>query len=322
MRLRSPAEFYIKHLLLWPDGYSDEEVIQLLDDVGLDYIDQKYIERVRKGLKPPSPFYPLDASHSRSQRFLVKSGLFYIFQPDDDMKTALSLVKKPRAKEFIEAMSLSGAPTEYMKMTLKRQFSVTCTSKALERYLYFFWNMDLVDATQLRVLLQMRYRDLNGEKGYDKMLRNAYFQDARKVAADLPYSPTSSMLAQMRMGLRPGRVEVAVQMVEARKSAILKGLEALERDGPTDSQRGLNHFQSARILTELLEMVIKPDQDLYERVQAITLRTDAQRLPSLKELSDGQHTTDHTGQKERLHDLIVQAGGDGGEKPSGPAGGS
>lgn len=299
MYLRSPAEHFIKYLLLSPDECRDNEIFQKVEELGLDGISTKYIGRLRERLKPPNPFHPTDKGHMPSRAFLFKEGVDRMFLPDKDMKTALHLVGRPRVKEVIESTLLSGAPSEYVCSVLLRTQRTVCSPKALDLYEHYFWNLELLDSSQMRVLLQLRYNSLEGDsEGVQRMLKGAYYQDPRRVAAELPYSPTSTMLTQMRMGMQPGKGEVGIQMLDARRTAMLKAIEAVHRDGPMDSKRSLDYFQGARILTELLEVVVKPDQNLNEQLSAISLRTDTRPLPSLQELSAGKHTADLQPTKE------------------------
>ena len=81
-------------------------------------------------------------------------------------------------------------------------------------------------------------------------------------------------------------------MQETRDIAWLRAAEAAQTDGPGDSQKFLNYANGGRILEELLQLVVKPEDQLREQLSAITLRTDLQPVPSVHALSAGNHTTE------------------------------
>lgn len=309
MRLRSPAEYYLKYLLLHPENHSTPEVILQMEELGLDAINTPYVERLRTKLKPPKPFYPLDKGHAASFRYLLREKINRVFVPDKNTRVALEIVRKPRAKELVEALLLSQTPHDYVCAVLGRTRKIVCTPEALKVYEHYFWNLDLIDSSQMRVLLQLRYKTLNGsDDGVVRMLDRAYYQDPRRVASELPSSPTTAMLTQLRMGVLPGKTDIGTQALDNRRIAMLRASEALYRDGPNDSQRGMNHLQSVRMLTDLLEFVVKPDQNMQEQLAAVTLRTDTRSLPTLAQLSGGRHTAEMQPLKDRHDDVIETVG--------------
>jgi hypothetical protein len=296
MRLRSPAENYIKYLACHPDKLDTSVIRNCLIDAGLDFISDGYIEGLRAKLRVPDPFFPGNPGHPASFGFIVHERINRMFQPDVATKMALELLAAPRAKEFVEAMLLAHVPPSAIASFVTKHRSVCCSVEALEVYTHYFWNIDLLDSTQMRVLLQLRIDTAADNvpelKDKKKVLTNAYWKDPRKVAADLPYSPTTAMLAQMRLGMKPTKSEIALRMLETRDIAWIRAAEAAQQDGPGDSQKFLNYANGGRILEELLQMVVKPEDHLRDQLSAITLRTELKTVPSIHELSAGQHTTE------------------------------
>ena len=306
MRLRSPAEFYIKYLTVHPDGLSTLAIKERLIDEGLDFVSEEYLERVRVALVPPSPFYPDDRNHPASLAFILRERINRLFQRDITMKMALELLRMPRAKEFAEAMLLVQVPLSAIAAFITRHRGVYCTPDALELYSHYFWNINLLDSSQMRVLLQLRMdlavQHIPEFKDRKDVLRAAYYKSALKVAADLPYSPTTAMLVQQRLGVKPSRGDLALRMMEARDAAILRAIEASQQDGQHDSQKFLNYATGSRILEELLQMVVRPEEEMREQLQSIALRTDPNQLTPIHQLSGGQHTVDVSPQKDPDHD--------------------
>lgn len=298
MRLRSPAEFYIKALVCNPERYSSDDIKQRLLDEGLDFISEGYIDRLRAKLKPllPKVFQPTNSSHLPSYRFIIREKINRIFLPDSAMKNARELLDAPRAKEFVESMLLVQVPLSAIASFVEKHRRVRCTVEALECYKHYFWNVELLDSTQMRVLLRMRVDTAATHvpefDGKAKVLSAAYHKDPRTVAANLPYTPTTAMLAQMRLGVKPSRAEIALRMMEARDVAWARAIEAAFTDGPNDSEKFMNYVNGGRILEELLQMVAKPEEQLRKQLSAIALRTEVTAVPSIHALSAGQHTVE------------------------------
>lgn len=296
MRLRSPAEFYIRYLVCHPDKFSTPAIKERLIDEGLDFISDAYIDSLRAKMKPPKPFFPTDPSHVPSYRFIIKEQINRIFQPDVPMRIAREVLDTPRAKEFVESMLLAHVPLSAITGAITQRHRIRCTVDAIEAYRHYFWNTDLLDSSQMRVLLQLRI-DIAAEnvpelKDRKKILTSAYYKDPRKVAADLPYSPTTALLAQLRLGVKPGRAEIALRMMETRDIAWVRAIEAAQTDGPGDDQKFVNYVNGGRMLEELLQMVAKPEDQLRKQLSAIGLRTELAPVVSVHALSGGQHTVE------------------------------
>lgn len=295
MRLRSPAEFYIKFLVTHPDQYDTPAIRERLIDENLDFISDAYIDRLRGKMHPPTPFHPDERLHAASYSFLLTERLNRIYQPDVAMKMALEILNMPRAKEFAEATLLVQIPFSSIAAYITRHLGVYCVPEALELYKHYFWNINLLDSTQMRVLLHLRI-GLAAEhvpefKGKSAVLKSAYYKDPRKAAADLPHSPTTAMIVQMRLGVRPSKYELAMRILEARDNAMTRIVEAVQQDGPGDSKKFLDYATGSRILEELLQMIVRPEEEMRAQLQSIALRTESHTLPSIHELSPGGHHT-------------------------------
>lgn len=334
MRLRSPAEYYIKGLIVHPDNYSDESIKEMLEERGLDALQTKYITRLRSRLSRPNPFRPSERKHAASYHFIMREGVYDLFIQDEAMKTAFRLLEMPRAKEFIETMLLSHAPAAAIASAIVRDQRMPCSPTAIERYKHYFWNIELLDASQMRALLNYR-QESSGSDGENatredraeyQAAKKASWLDARRLAADLPYSPVTALMAQMRMGVMPSNHELAQTMILTRQFATMRTLEATMYGGERDSHRALNFSLVAKNMGEMLETVVKPDEALRQDLERIALRTDLRPIPSIHQLSDGKHTVELQ-PKEEADDgtAPIEPGGSeevGGELPEaedGPA---
>lgn len=306
MQLRSPAEYFYKYLIAHPDGYDDRAIEEILEDNNIDFISAAYVGRLRAKLTIPDPFYPTDALHLPSLDFLCDEHLLHLFQreKEKELPAALELLEVPRAREFVETMLLSHAPNEAIAKTVLR-YGQVCSRRAIELYSHYFWNVQLLDTSEMKLFLNWRLEKIatprrfiapDGQLVVDEKIgtaaRKASYQDPRRLAAELPFSPFAALLVQMRMGVNPEKIDVAGRMSATRDMATLRSLEALHYAGPGDASRAFNYAMTAKIMNELLETVQKPDEQLREQLSAIALRTDDRPVPSIHQLSDGRHTVD------------------------------
>lgn len=295
MRLRSPAEFYIKYLLLLPDKLSDAQVMAQVQNRGLDVIHEDYIKRVRASLKPPTPFYPEDERHRDSRHFLLDEGVFRLFHRQMPMKLAFSILEHARAKEFVETMLIQKTPLQAISNFLRFQWRLPCTVDALESYAHCFWNLSLLDSSGLRTLLQLRIdvlAELPEFKERRGILKSAYYRDARVEAAELPSSRAAALLVQSRMGFAPKDFDAGAGATLARNEAIRKALEVVLRGGQGDDMKFVNYVNGARMLSEMLELVIKPGDQMHEELRALTIATETEDVPEVHQLTGGNHTVD------------------------------
>ncbi len=297
MNLRSPAELYVKYLLAHPARYSTAMVRKCLEELSIFYLGDDYVEYLRSRMVIPDPFHPQNKMHQKSHRFLLAENIRSLFIPTHDTKLALKLVEKPRVKEFVETMLLSHAPVAAIS-TRVLALGTQATPAAINEYKKYFWNTDLLTSTQFRTILEMELNqnildnDLPQVADRKRAMKKASYLDPRKLAADLPSSPITALMAQMRMGVMPNRMELGKIVESAQAMGSLKVLEAIMFGSPQDSSRALNYSMVVKNMTEVLESVVKPDEHLREQLQAIALRTEAAPVPSIHTLSAGRHTVD------------------------------
>lgn len=306
---RSPAEAYIKYLLLHPKKYDNGAIKDILEFAQLDFINNGYLQRLRAALDPPKPFYPFDTNHRPSRNFVLLEGLAQLFTQDDAGRKAFKILERPRVKEFVEASLISNAPAIAIAHTVARVHRISCTPLIIERYRAFFWDVSLVDSTELRALLSLRidslqdHADADVKKQHGAMKRAAW-SDSRRAAANLPFSPVSALLAQMRMGVMPTNIDVSKVLELTRNVAILRTFEAVHSDGVMDAKKALDLAGVVEKTTAVLKEVVKPDEEFRKELSEIALRTTEDTIPTVHMLSagGGSFTTD-VGPKETPHEL-------------------
>lgn len=298
MQLRSPAEGYIKCLIVHPDGLSNEEIERTLGLAGLDFISATYVNTLRALLGPtPRVFYPFDPSHTASFRFLQERGLAEFFHRTPAVREASALLGVPRAKEFVEAMFVTKAPISGISAAVQRVRDHAISEAGLQMYEKFYWNVSLLDSVQLRTLLQMRYErlaELSTAEGRALARATKYvrYQDPRKVAADLPSSPLAALLIQMKMGVSPANLDMVRRLESTKNVAILRAEECALNGTPSDSKRASEWATTAKLMKELLDSEHRPDEQLHERLSVIALKSEDRPILSIRELTGGNVTVD------------------------------
>ena len=291
---RSPCEYYIKYLLVHPDDYPDSEIEEILRLQQLDNIGLEYIERLRNECTPPTPFYPFDELHFKSQRFLIREGIRSLFIPDSDADCAMKLLTTPRAKETIETSLICFSASAWIAAVLTRRLGVPATSDAIEIYKHLFFNINLVDSHELKTILRKRVSQVEVYDTHQQVLKTIEWKtgytDPRRLSAEMAITPLAGMMNEMRMGLMPTNVELAKVASAARLAATVGCLEGLARGERPDRCRDLAH--TAKLMHEMLETVGDPESDLQSSLQLLRLQTEAEPIPSIEQLSAGHHTVD------------------------------
>lgn len=293
---RSPAEFYIKYLITIE--YENHAIRSLLETLGLDYVADSYIERLRNELHPPEPFYPRDLKHRLSRDFIIREGLYDMFLFDKSMRLAFDILEDARAKEYIETMLLVFAPVLAIAQGLANRFCVLgCDVQTVHKYTHYFFNTGLVDSTEARALLQLRVDSVLANmdpmvKDQWSAVRKASFTDSRHVAAALPHSPVSALIAQIQMGFAPADVDIRRIMNLSEAMAHLRLAESLLANGMEFDRKALNLVQVARTLQEIREAKVKPEEDLRQQLETVALKTEMAQVPLVHDLTRGRHTAD------------------------------
>lgn len=297
----SPADQYIKGLVL--KGYRSGPLVQVLAGLNLDYPGPAYIRRVRKELlsKLPEPFrLRTYAKHRPTRDFLIRQGVYEMFQSPPEMELAFVILEKPRAKEFIETLLIAHAPTHAIAYRLANMHHVRgCSTRVVDLYKKYFFNVDLLDSSEVKAVLQLRIDNLlvmqskSGEEARQGLaLKKAYYSDPRKVAADMPHSPFSALVAQLQMGILPDTMDLKKLAETSAMLAQIRLFEAMAATPHEFDKRALNLAQTARILQEIQEAKIRPEEELRNQLEAVKLKTSQTALPLLAELTGGAHTVD------------------------------
>lgn len=293
----SPCKYYTKYLIL--EGYSNDEIQSHLQTCDLDYIGDWYTQALREGLEQgqPEPFYPKDGRHAPSQAFLTQERVRSLYIRDTDTKKAFRLLEQPRLKEFVETMTLSGASDQHIAMALRKKYGFSATAKTMSRYRHYFWKIELLDSNDKRALIPLRVASLASNpdpivQAQAVALKKAYFKDPRRAAVDLPAAPVSAVVAGLRLGTLPSRMDLATLMEHTRAVATARAFEAVCHDGPDDPARARDYALVAKVFTEVLEVASEPDEDIKEGLKGVLIENATDTVPTIRQLSGGNFTTE------------------------------
>ncbi len=295
---RSPAENYFRYLVVHPNCFDDLYIQTIATELKLDYLGHWYTQNLRSRLQAPKPFYPEDDTHAASYRFLLREGLLNAFIPDAGYKEALRILAKPRWREVVESMLLAGAPVEDVARAVRVRLHGTVGPKGVQAYRYWFWNIDLLESMEMRALLEMRNSGhLSGAPGEPSpniqylAIRSMRHTDPRAVAARLPSTPLAGLLSQLELGAVPQKINISEVIDKTMEAALLRTYGAVMAGGPMGVQMGQGFAVIADIMGRLRETVSDPEESMRDQLKRISMATTAKKVPSIQQLSGGNHTT-------------------------------
>jgi len=134
-------------------------------------------------------------------------------------------------------------------------------------------------------------------------------------------------MAQMRMGLMPAEMDLPKVLSRGRDMAAMSAYEALCMNGAKDAEKARDMATIVKTFTDVLEVVVKPDENMREQLSQIAMRTEDKPVPYIHELSQGKHTVDMQpvpkgsedgdGELELIEPLGADEPSDSGPKPPG-----
>jgi len=306
MLRRSPAEYYVKYLLLHPDTYGDDDIVLALSERQLDFPGSHYLVSLRKKLHPPTPFYPYNEQHLSSTEYLLSQGVLTLFQLNASTQRALELLESPRAKQAIEAMVLVDDPDELICRRLA-SMGYGCAARDLKAYKHYFWNMKMVDSTDLKTILVNRAESVlqgndAGNQARYKAMRSAIYQDPRYMVATSPIPQLAAIKNKMLLGYMPDEGTMS-KLKKALHLGIAVSLADAVMGNDKDKSMKVRDLASAlKTLEESIAESGDEDGKLVEQVVGVSIQTDGEEVPHINEVSGGDHTTSYLPAKEEGHE--------------------
>ena len=148
---KSPAERYIKYLILRYPGMNTEALMDQLDEQGLEPLGPEYLVRVRNLLNPPQPFRPR-SGHQPSLVYLGSLGIAELYNKTSDSEMALEILASGRGKEHVETMVIAGMPVDMLARSLGHHGFPGVSARTVELYISWFWDVVTLSSMQKRML--------------------------------------------------------------------------------------------------------------------------------------------------------------------------
>lgn len=296
---RSPCEVFLKYLVSHKDGFSNVDIKSACIERELDYIGDLYLNRLRAKVRVPDPFKPHDAYHVPSREFLFREGIRVYYDQSERAVTtkANKLLGLPRAKEFIEAMSLVSVPPEAIARAINRHGWINdCTTKAIKRYQHCYWDMQLVSKIQARVLLELRAENVEGNEEdaerHRKAMKKVMGLDGRMIAATMPNSPYTAIVAQVMAGAHFEELDRKKLLEGTFDNALVRAYIVSSSPYPDAEMRLASLASTLKNIAETTNSLRDPEKDLRTQIEQILIKSDRAIVPHINQLSQGRHTVE------------------------------
>jgi len=168
--LRSPAEYYLKYLII--SRFADVRINQLMDRLGYPRLRAQYLAALRRGIKAPKPLR-IGLKHKRTDTWLEKQSLYPLFYRDKHMDKATMALSNNTVRPLLESLILSDTPTQEIVGMVKTRTGAKYPEQVIRYYKHFFWNRDLLTAQEWDEFLE------NYTRGAE--LRGVYGEGAQMV---------------------------------------------------------------------------------------------------------------------------------------------
>lgn len=143
--MHHPSEYWLKFLLISDPGMLDAELLYELQMNAFLPPPTEYLAFLRKRItQPPLEFNPYNKLHRPSVRYLRKEGVYDLFYPSDDVRSAEQIVHQVFVREQVEQVILARLKMKDMARRLNQKHAWSLTEGCLQAYQHFFWNRDLL----------------------------------------------------------------------------------------------------------------------------------------------------------------------------------
>lgn len=258
-----------------------------------------YLENLRAQVMSlvPDPFYPRDKTHVETTLFLRQQGIYYLFFPDHDTEVLFKLLDKPRLREYIETALIAAAREEDIARAVRELFKFPCNAKTIEHYKLLFFDVDSLTTVELQALLLMQGANMDKHPqphvaAQHEAYKKASYNDPRLVAARMPRGPFTSTVCQIALGFMPPQMDTTKAMEHIQKMMLMQMASASMSSDFKAAEKFTLGVQAFLKIDEYLEKKGSSEERLREQMRAIQIKTEANDIPLLSELSGGEHTLD------------------------------
>jgi len=286
-----PCVRYLKYL--FAQGRTVEQVEQQASDLGLIYGGEAYLARLQASLDFPQPFRPNQPGHPQTQAWLDRQGISILFPAPGppELRDALQLIQRPRAKEIIETLIVAGATRATIKVCLERE-RIEVSEKTLLWVERVFWDVSAMDSTELKAQLMSRTPDPGQLQTFPflaEKYKKAAYGDPRLILSHMPKGPAAVMLAQARLGMPMSRVDLA-KLYEMLETLMVTKAFELATSPNKDSMIELAAVMSAaKASADLREKCTKPAESAAETMRTTIIKYRRTGVYDVNALTGGNH---------------------------------
>lgn len=286
-----PCLRYLKYL--FAQGKSVEQVEQQAFDLGLLYGGEGYLTDLLLSLNFPQPFRPNQPGHPATQGWLEKHGIAVLFPAPGpgELREALQLIQKPRAKEIIETLVVAGATRATIKLCLERE-KIETSEKVLLWVERVFWDIGAMDSTELKAQLLSRTPNPGQQEAFpflsDKY-KKASYSDPRLILSHMPRGPAAVMLAQARLGMPMSRVDLAKLYEMLETLMVTKAFEVATSPNKESMIDLAALMSAAKASADLREKCTKPAASAAETMRSAVIKYRQTGVYDVNALTAGNH---------------------------------
>jgi hypothetical protein len=270
------------------EGHPNDLIRQVLESEDLPAPEGAELDAVRRTLRPPKGFKPRSRAHAPSTRFLEELGLTAVFRNAPEWSQARTILENPRLRELTEAGLVVGVPLKAVSSIIRSHLGLDVPAASVALFAAIFFDTTGVVRSQLRVLVRSRVqlavrRTLKQDEDDTTVARDVT-SDARVLAASLPASPLAWSSVLMSLGYSPGKLELAKVVDKMIELSAIRAGSALLRGEDGDARRADTYAAILQKMRQVRETVVTPDAELREKLTALKLVHDPQRMMSASDL--------------------------------------
>jgi hypothetical protein len=224
----------------------------------------------------PGVFRPHVSSHSASQAFLRREGVWEAWARTGPMEEALAILRSSKLRQIVETLLLSPVKSEPAVRKINNEEGVSLSIKAYELFKHYFWNTNLMSGADWGVFLNTR------QSTHDEWLQLALeSRDASGVQL-LLWKTGYGGLQQ---------IEANKGFSEARDAAFML-LRQIFMQTPSKNHADmmLSYVRVAKLAQEGVDSSAAAVQDVVESFNAFRLRNVETKAPSVVQLTQGNYS--------------------------------
>lgn len=161
-----PSEYFIKYSLAQAWADADESVTSsTINDslklFGLPYLPDKDYDRIKALFTPPEGFRFYNERHAETERFMKEEKIFTLWKPTSEDQRVVSelLSGSPLVKHDLHILLMGRLPHEIVaqKLNVKYKINPALTSRMIDTYYHYFWNVSNASHEEWSELLGGHY---------------------------------------------------------------------------------------------------------------------------------------------------------------------